>query len=178
MVMIMSRAVETLFAPLPLLTLDAGQPLFHLGAPVRDMYLVRSGCIKSLRHTSHGAPLVLQSATEGAVVAEASAYSDTYHCDAVAADVSTVTALPRLRFLAALDRDPKLARAWATILARGVQVARMRAEICTLPRVADRLNVWLAEGNSLPDKGRWQDVAAALGVTREALYRELARRRG
>jgi DNA-binding phage protein len=29
----------------------------------------------------------------------------------------------------------------------------------------------------LPDKGRWQDVASELGVSREALYRELARRR-
>jgi len=33
------------------------------------------------------------------------------------------------------------------------------------------------EGNTPPEKGRWQEVASELGVTREALYRELARRR-
>jgi CRP-like cAMP-binding protein len=53
----------------------------------------------------------------------------------------------------------------------------MRAEIRTLRTVAERLDAWLGEGNVLPDKGRHQDVAAELGVSREAFYRELARRR-
>jgi hypothetical protein len=55
--------------------------------------------------------------------------------------------------------------------------ARVRAEIRSLPKVAERLEAWLREGHVLPDKGCWQDVAAELGVSREALYRELARRR-
>jgi hypothetical protein len=42
---------------------------------------------------------------------------------------------------------------------------------------ADRLEAWLCEGNALPSKGRRQDVATEIGVTREALYRELSRRR-
>ncbi len=46
-----------------------------------------------------------------------------------------------------------------------------------MPKVADRLDAWLCEGHLLPNKGRWQDVASELGVSREALYRELARRR-
>jgi len=46
-----------------------------------------------------------------------------------------------------------------------------------LPRVADRLDAWFGEGNALPERGRWQEVAAELGITREALYRELSRRR-
>lgn len=49
----------------------------------------------------------------------------------------------------------------------------MRAEIRSLAKVAERLDAWLSEGRTLPDKGRWQDVAAELGVTSEALYREL-----
>ena len=62
-------------------------------------------------------------------------------------------------------------------MARSVQAARLRAEIQSLPRVADRLDAWLGEGNCLSQRGRWQEVAAELGVTREALYRELTRRR-
>jgi hypothetical protein len=42
---------------------------------------------------------------------------------------------------------------------------------------ADRLDAWLEEGNRTPERGRWQEVAAELGVSREALYRELALRR-
>lgn len=70
-----------------------------------------------------------------------------------------------------------LAEAWAAHLARSVQAARLRAEIRTLRKVSERVDAWLGEGRALPDKGHWQDLAAELGVTREALYRELARRR-
>lgn len=58
-----------------------------------------------------------------------------------------------------------------------VQAARLRAEIRSLPKVADRLDAWLAAGNRLPERGQWQDAAAELGVTREAMHRELSRRR-
>lgn len=111
------------------------------------------------------------------VVAEASAYSGSYHCDASAPMDSTVLALPKSAFLSAMASNPDLAAVWAATLARGVQAARFRSEIRSLPKVADRLDAWLGEGNHLPEKGHWQDVANELGVTREALYRELARRR-
>lgn len=177
MIMIMSATLETLFSDARLLTLEKGQALFHAGAAVREMYLVRSGHVQLLRHTSRGICLVLQNATTGMALAEASAYSDAYHCDAVATQSSSVAAMPRHAFRTALARDQKLAQLWATHLAQSVQAARFRAEIRTLPKVADRLEAWLAEGNSLPEKGQWQDLAAELGITREALYRELARRR-
>ncbi len=177
MIVIMSVMLETLFSDARILTLERGQALFHTGAGVREMYLVRAGQVQLLRHTTRGICLVLQNATAGMVLAEASAYSNAYHCDAVATQTSTVSVIPRKAFRAALERDPALAQLWATHLAQSVQAARFRAEIRTLPKVADRLEAWLAEGNSLPEKGRWQDVAAELGVSREALYRELSRRR-
>lgn len=151
--------------------------LFHRGAPVSEMFMVSTGRIHLCRHTLHGAEMVLQRAIAGVIVAEASAYSGVYHCDAVAAADSVVLSMPKTAFLSALMADAGMATDWAARLARGVQSARFRAEIRTLPKVADRLEAWLGEGNHLPEKGQWQDVAHELGVTREALYRELARRR-
>ena len=177
MIMIMSEALETVFSQARPLALEKGQALFHAGETVSDMYLVRSGHMQLLRHTSRGICLVLQNATAGMILAEASAYSKAYHCDAVATQASSVSTVPRDAFRAALEGDPALAQVWAAHLAQGVQAARFRAELRTVPRVADRLEAWLAEGNILPEKGRWQDVAAELGITREALYRELSRRR-
>jgi CRP-like cAMP-binding protein len=139
--------------------------------------MVRSGRVHLQRHTTHGARMVLQNVGPGAVIAEASAYSDRYHCDAVATEESVVAVLPKARFLTALEDDPALAASWSAMLARSVQAARFRSEIRSLPKVADRLDAWLGEGNCLPESGRWQEVAGELGVTREALYRELSRRR-
>jgi CRP-like cAMP-binding protein len=177
MITIMSAALETIFSLARPLALEKGQALFHAGEAVRDIYLVRAGHVQLLRHTSRGICLVLQNATAGLVLAEASAYSKAYHCDAIATCTSSVAAVPRQEFCTAFERDPALAQVWAAHLAQGVQAARFRAELRTVPRVADRLEAWLAEGNSLPEKGKWQDVAAELGITREALYRELSRRR-
>lgn len=90
--------LETLFSDARILTLERGQALFHTGAGVREMYLVRSGQVQLLRHTSRGICLVLQSATTGMVLAEASAYSSAYHCDAVATQPSAVSAIVALPF--------------------------------------------------------------------------------
>ena len=177
MIAIMCMFISMLFQDARETGLAPGQPLFVSGQEVTGIYMVRSGQVHLQRHTTQGTRMVLQNAGPGAVVAESSAYSDRYHCDAVAAEESVVSALPKSRFLSALADDPALAASWSALLARSVQAARLRSEIRTLPRVADRLDAWFGEGNGLPEKGRWQELAAELGVTREALYRELARRR-
>lgn len=110
-------------------------------------------------------------------MAEASVYSNHYHCDAQVVEPTQLAVLAKSTFLAALDKEPGLARAWSCLLANSVQAARMRAEIRSLSTVASRLEAWLEQGNVLPQKGHWQSLAAELSVSREALYRELARRR-
>ncbi|KPQ05720.1 MAG: cAMP-binding putative transcriptional regulator [Rhodobacteraceae bacterium HLUCCA12] len=177
MIAIMRVLISTLFSDAREVHLASGETLFRSGAPVADMYMVRLGRVHLQRYTTQGARMILQNTGPGAVIAEASAYSERYHCDCVAAEQSTVAPLPKARFLSALAGDPEMAAHWSALLARSVQAARLRSEIRSLPKVADRLDAWLDEGNALPEKGRWQAVAAELGVTREALYRELSRRR-
>lgn len=139
--------------------------------------MLRAGRVQLQRHTAHGARLILQDAGPDTVLAEASAFSETYHCDAVVTEAATLAVVPKPDFITVLRQDPGLALAWSAMLARSVQAARVRAEIRSLPKVAQRFDAWLDEGHTLPERGRWQDVAAELGVTREALYREMARRR-
>ena len=177
MITIMSGPLEPLFSDAATRQLGAGQPLFHAGDAVLSMFFVRLGGADLIRFTGQGLRLVLHRAGPGAVLAEASAWSERYHCDAVAAMPCHVAALPRDVFLSRLSSAPGIAEIWTRSLARAVQHTRLQAEIRSLPRVADRLDAWIGEGNRLPEKGRWQEVAAELGVTREALYRELSRRR-
>lgn len=177
MIVIMRYALIPLFAGSRSLDLPAGEAVFLTGQQVEMIYMLRAGRVQLQRHTTHGVRLILQDAGPETVLAEASVFSQHYHCDAVVTEPATLAALPKPVFVAALREDPDLALAWSAMLARSVQAARVRAEIRSLPKVAERLDAWLDEGHTLPEKGRWQDVAAELGVTREALYRELARRR-
>lgn len=177
MIVVMYEPLLPIFAEGRVLALPPGAALFRVGAPVREMFQVRSGRVVLQRHTAAGDRLILHGASAGMIPAEASAYATSYHCDAVATAAADVAAIPRARFRAALAADPTLAEAWAAALAHSVQAARLKAEIRSLPRVADRLDAWLEAGNAMPEKGSWQDLAAELSVSREALYRELARRR-
>ena len=177
MIKIMSTTLFDLFDSSTRSTLVSGQTLFLTGQPVRHLFWVVDGQLQLRRHTPQGDALVLQNATANAVLAEASAYSSHYHCDALAVRSSQVASITKTRFLQAMDEQPALAREWACQLARSVQAARVRAEIRSLPTVSARLQAWLDEGNVLPEKGHWQVLAAELSVTREALYRELAKRR-
>jgi CRP-like cAMP-binding protein len=154
-----------------------GDMLFYAGDAASQIALVREGEMQLLRNTSEGATVILQTARPGDVLAEASVYSQYHHCGAVAAQAALLILLPIAAFRQGLRDNPELADAWASHLAQSVQSARMLAEIRTLRRVAERVDAWLGQGGALPSKGHQQDLASELGVTREALYRELTRRR-
>ena len=169
----MCDAVGRLFQDASRWVLAPGESLFHRGDPVVSMFLLRSGRVDLVRHGATGTRMILQRADAGSMLAEASAWSDAYHCDAVVVDASEAAVLPRTTFRARIAGDPRLAEALAMSLARSVQAARLRAEIRSLPKVAERLDAWLGEGNSLPERGRWHELAAELSVTRaRPLYRE------
>jgi CRP-like cAMP-binding protein len=155
-----------------------GEVLFRAGDPVRWLYRVGAGAMRLVRPLPHGAELVIQRAGMGAILAEASLFASEYHCDAVAEEPTSLRGLAVTRVVAALARDPALAQAFARSLALEVQAARARAEIVSLKTVEARLDAWLAlNGGELPARGGWRGVAGQIGVSPEALYRELASRR-
>ncbi|MCB1489199.1 MAG: Crp/Fnr family transcriptional regulator [Bauldia sp.] len=173
----MSELFRSLFSNAVARSLAAGETLFRTGDRVSRVYLVRRGAIALRRTTSQGIELQLQTAVADDIPAEASIYSDRYHCDAVALSESDVMEVRKEDVVRALATTPGLAEAWSARLAHAVQEARLRAELRTLRTVRERIDAWLASGGAIPSKGRWQELAAELGVSREALYRELARRR-
>ncbi|MEP6565107.1 MAG: Crp/Fnr family transcriptional regulator [Mesorhizobium sp.] len=158
--------------------LAAGDVLFRAGDPILSLFLVASGRIQLTRSLPHGFQLTLQRASAGAVLAEASLFAANYHCEAVATEVSVLQVVPRQRIEATLASGPDLARTWTRHLAQEVQRARAIAEMLSLKTVAQRINAWVALNDGiLPLKGHWREVASEIGITPEALYRELAKRR-
>lgn len=155
-----------------------GEHLFHRGDRVRFLFVVDEGAVELVRPQPNGAPIVLQRAGHHDVLAEASLYSQNYHCDAVAISPSVVFAVSRPALLARLRDDSTFGEMWSAHLASEVQSARYRSEILTRKTVAERLDAWLDwHGVCLPPKGEWKGLAARIGVSPEALYRELGLRR-
>lgn len=169
---------RTLFAHGDRKRLVAGQTLFRQGDAVTRACLVRAGAVALERPLPGGEPLVLSVARDGALLAEASLFAAAYHCDAVARSDSEILTLARPVFMARLGERPDAALALLSETAREVQRLRGRIEILRLRRVSDRLDAWLDLHGDPGPGARWADVAEAIGVTPEALYRERARRRG
>jgi len=159
-------------------TLTQGNYLFHQGDTVLSVFVVIKGQIKLIRYSQEGTSLVLQRATTHSLLAEASVYAGTYHCNAVSTAPTIVCHWSKSAFLKYLQKDQTFFDSWAAHLASEVQSARYRSELLSRKTVAERLNGWLAwQDNLLPAKGQWKNIATEIGVSPEALYRELAKRR-
>ena len=159
-------------------TFEAGERLFRVGDDVSVLHLVEDGEAHLVRHRADGGALVLQRAVANTVLAEASIFSEGYHCDGLAVKPTRTVAIASSAVRQLLGEDPGFADSWAVHLSRELQATRLRAEILSLKTVRERLDAWLVwHGDVPPAQGMWKSVAYEIGTSPEALYRELSRRR-
>ena len=160
--------------------LKPGQALFHAGSRSVGFYEVISGIIRLIRVDRTGREAVLQTASTGETLAEASLFSPTYHCDAIAATEAVVRFYPKTAVLAELQRNPEITKLFAAMLARQVMALRTRLERRNIHSARERVRHYLtvnvnADGRTVMLSGTVKQLAADLGLTHEALYRTLAR---
>lgn len=159
------------------LEFEAGQTLFRLGDRLNGVFCVVAGEIRLIRRARNGAEIVLQR-SRGGFFAEASIGTGKYHCDAVAAEASTVLRFPAAAFRAALATDVTFRDAWMDHLAHEVLKLRTQCERLALKNAHQRIVHYIeSEGNDgtvklTESRMAW---AAELGLTHEALYRALRR---
>ena len=179
MITIMSAVIAPFLSPLLQgeRNLTDGAFLFHRGDRVTSLFQILDGTVELVRHQEDGTPVVLQRGRPGDILAEASVFNERYHCDAIATGTARLAVLPMADLRRMLTQAPGFAEAWARHLTAEVRRARLRSEILSLRTVAERLDAWLsAEDRVLPAKGSWKSLAKEIGVSPEALYRELAQR--
>jgi CRP-like cAMP-binding protein len=146
---------------------------------LRPSNKVESGRLRLIRRTVDDHLVILHTARRGEFFAEASLFAEAYHCDAVAAEQSRVRVYPKAVVMEALRTDPMLGEAFMARLARQLQELRARMELRNIRSARDRVLQYLrlragVHGRSIPIEGQLQDIAAEIGMTREALYRTLA----
>ena len=152
--------------------------VFRRDTHVRSLFIVVDGTVELHRTTEVGNTLVLQRAISSTVLAEASIYSERYHCDAVALERTKLLEFSKRKLLKSISDEARLAHLWGAYLSATIQNVRQRAAILSRRTVAERVDGWLAmNGSKLPTKGQWKNIATEIGITPESLYRELAKRR-
>lgn len=157
----------------------AGRALFRAGDKTVGFYEVLRGKLRLVRYDRSGREAILQAASVGDTLAEASLYASTYHCDAIATTEALVRLYPKTLFLVELKRDPKLAQSFTAMLARQVMDLRTDLERRNIHSARDRVRHFLAlnvggDRCTVTLPGTLKDLAADLGLTHEALYRTLA----
>ena len=159
--------------------LALGELLFQQGDRAAAIYKIESGRLRLIRRTVDDHLVILHAARRGEFFAEASLFAEVYHCDAVAAAPSRVRVYPKAIVMEALRTDPALAEAFMARLARQLQELRARMELRNIRSARGRVLQYLRlragiQGRSIAIEGQLQDIAAEIGMTREALYRALA----
>ena len=159
--------------------LARGELLFRQGDRAGAIYKVETGRLRLIRRTIDDRLVILHTARRGEFFAEASLFAETYHCDAIAAVQSSVRIYPKEIVIKAHRADPALAEAFMARLAHQLQELRARMELRNIRSARDRVLQYLrlragTDGRSIMIEGQLQDVAAEIGMSREALYRTLA----
>lgn len=152
-----------------------GGTLFRAGDPVQFVHFVDRGRVALQRVLPGGDVLTLHVAKAGELVAQASLFAETYHCDGVCLTDTSVGGLPKSKVVTALIDEGRAMDAFAAT-SHDVQLLRARIEVLRLKRLSCRLDAYLALFGP-PPSGGWVNVAEWIGVSSAALYRELARRR-
>ena len=159
--------------------LDAGETLFRQGHKASAIFEVEQGRLRLIRHAIDSHPIVLHTAREGQLFAEAALFAAAYHCDAVAAIASRVRVYPKHELLTALRSDPAIAERFMAVLAHQIHALRARLEERNIRSARKRAlhHVALAagkDGRTMRLEGTLMNLAAELGLSHEVLYRTLA----
>lgn len=158
-----------------LLEISRRTVVFSRGDRPQAMFFVLSGEVRLVRPSQSGAEIILQRTRRG-FLAEASLDQPAYHCDAVAAETSSLLAIQRKAFDSALAADDFRDK-WIAHLARELRKVRAHAERLSLKTARERILHFIeTEGRSgiVTLNQSKKDWAAELGLTHEALYRALA----
>lgn len=146
-----------------------GDMVFRQGARTHGLYIVKAGRVHLERVGPNGERFVIHRAMPGTSFAEASVFSERYHCDAIVVASGELVGIDKAAVLAAFA-NPDFARAYGRLAAQQIQAQRQIIEIVGIRRAEDRVMAGLVAGLL---EGTVVDFAARLHLTHEATYRAL-----
>lgn len=158
---------------------DEMEAVFQLGLQAEAIFRVISGEVHLYRHSRGGKRILLHRAYDGDFFAEASLNSTHYHCTAICVRPTKLQVFNAHEMRGLLRGDPDFAMAWISRLSSELRRQRTSVERLNLKSAEERVSHYLTtEGTPLGELqlcGTLSELAEILGLSREALYRTLAR---
>jgi CRP/FNR family transcriptional regulator, dissimilatory nitrate respiration regulator len=160
-------------------SLEQGEFLFQRGDIAINFYTVLDGCVRMVRYSQNGDAIVMHTARSGDSLAEASLFTDRYHCDAEAMLPSTVACFAKNKIMAILRDSPEKSMACIELFSRQVVGLRALLEVRSIRSARDRvLHYLLLRTNpntmEVSMAGSVKAMAHDLAMAHETLYRTLA----
>lgn len=153
------------------LSVAKGATAFRQGDAARGPYFVESGSIELVRHTEAGNLVILHRAQKGQMFAEASLFSQNYHCDCVAIKDSRLIRFDKPTILEKMHGDGPFAFQLMKDFAAQIQGYRRNLELFAIKGANDRVLAALSQGQQ--DR-TIMAFAASIGLSHEATYRALS----
>lgn len=145
------------------------ETLFQQGSVTKGLFVVLSGRVHLERVGPNGERFVIHRATAGTSFAEASIFSEEYHCDAVVIEAGDLIRIDKAAVLAAFA-DADFALSYGRQASRQIQAQRQLLEIVGIRSAEGRVMAGLVAG--LLDSAV-VEFAAVLHLSHEATYRAL-----
>tara|TARA_B110000503_G_C6987374_1_gene345849 strand:- start:163 stop:744 length:582 start_codon:yes stop_codon:yes gene_type:complete len=165
--------------PTSLRKLSKGGTLFTVGGNVQSFFSLETGKIRMSRYLNDGNKITFYVVTSGQLFAEASLFSDAYHCEAVAEEASTVSVYSKSEFLEALRGSEAGTFKFMELLAKQIQKQRAHLELMHIKSATGRVLAYIHSKMNSTDTelnipSTWKTVAEEINLTHEAVYRALA----
>ena len=145
--------------------------VFRMGERSSGFYHVLEGEVHLHRITRNGDAVVIHRAFSGDYFAEASLFSETYHCDAIATKPTRLVKIDRQTTLQLMRGNARFSQDLASYLAGRVQSYRSLLELRSIRSAEERVLAAVTDGWL---EGSVVSFASQIGLTQEATYRALS----
>ncbi len=152
--------------------LVSGETLFLQGSVTSGLFYLVSGTVNLNRMTKNGHSALIHRACAGDTFAEASLFSDSYHCTATAVNETVVIECQRDAVLQLLDTDIAFSRAMISRFALQIQEGRRRVELLSMHSAEERIVAALGDGLLIDDIASFAEI---VGLAPETVYRTLGK---
>jgi len=146
--------------------------LFKAGDRVVHIHCLRSGEAHFYKKDSD---IIIKRYSAPSIIAEASLFSDHYHCTCVAASRVETYSLAKTLMLEELRTNERLAHLWMEYLSHQIVKERKMHAVLSMKTVRERFEAFNLMHDD-HDHLNLTNIARIIGVSREALYREVAKK--